>query len=301
MEKYHPSMLRLLLLLLGLVLAVAGCEDRGERNAPAGTIKASAAYVEHFGEPPTPEKGSCFARVGYLPLKDNAAQVRAVPFFLFRESDQLPLILGRLTGDDMALPPGGGMFNPFPPASEIQVASQDGGTVSLDVVTDSPPENPLDGKAIAAALTETAVQFEGIDAVRVLLNGSPLEAMPEGGYRHDPQRIVEPAPPEVVMVAGSWEGGAEGPEEILVNFDRPVDVQNFILEDAAGKKVEGEYFQSAFDMSVVIHPENPGAFREGATLRAEWAVTDRLSRPGEGAGEFALERHDHPSGGAEGH
>ncbi len=282
------------LLLMAALLAV-GCEKKVDAAGPGGTITANAAYVEHFGQPPAPENGSCFARVGFLPLSSDPAKVRAVPYFLFRKPDKLQLILDRLTSDEMALPPGSGLFNPFPPGSTIQVRSWDGGTATLDLLSDGAADAGLNGLAVAAALTETAVQFDGIETVKILLNGSPLEGMPAEGFRHEPQRIVEAGPPELVMVVGAWESGADGPEEILVNFDRPVNVQSFRLEDASGQEVKGEYFQSAFDMSVVIHPALPRIFQEGMILHADWAVTDRLGRTGKGAGEFALKRHDHPA------
>jgi hypothetical protein len=286
-----------LFFLLMATLLAAGCEKKVDAAGPGGTVKANAAYVEHFGQPPTPEKGSCFARVGFLPLSSDPAKVRAVPYFLFRKPDKLQLILDRLTSDEMVLPPGSGLFNPFPPGSTIHVRSRDGGTVTLDLLADGAADAGLNGLAVAAALTETAVQFDGIETVNILLNGSPLEGMPAGGFRHESQRIVEAGPPALVMVVGAWESGADGPEEILVDFDRPVNVQSFRLEDASGQEVKGEYFQSAFDMSVVVHPEAPGTFQEGTILRAVWEVTDRLGRIGKGAGEFALKRHDHPAPG----
>ncbi|NIQ98366.1 MAG: hypothetical protein GWO11_07980, partial [Desulfuromonadales bacterium] len=56
---------------------------------------------------------------------------------------------------------------------------------------------------------------------------------------------------------------------------------------------EGDYYQSVFNMSVIIHPENPGRIREGMTLRAHWNVVDDLGRRGQGTEEFTLQRHEH--------
>jgi len=64
---------KLLLVLSALLLAVtllAGCEKKAP-PVPAGTAKASPAYVEYFGQPPIPESGTCFARVGFLPLRSD--------------------------------------------------------------------------------------------------------------------------------------------------------------------------------------------------------------------------------------
>ncbi len=70
-------------------------------------------------------------------------------------------------------------------------------------------------------------------------------------------------------------------------------IESFTLEDAEGRKIRGDYFQSVFNMSVIIHPENAGRIREGMALRARWEVVDDLGRKGSGSGEFKLQRHEH--------
>jgi hypothetical protein len=281
-------------LLLALALSLAGCK----KETPAqGGGRASAAFVENFGQPPTPEKGQCFARVGYFPLRSDPARVRAVPFFLFRETDQLQVLLDRLVGGEVVLPADSGLFNPFPLGTGVRVQAQKGNSVTLNLHFPDQPDARPDLKPITAALTETAAQFEGVEKVVILIDGNPLPTVPVGGFVHDPKRIAPVGPPVLFMVAGSWEKGSANPGEVVADFDRPVQIQSFHLEDAGGREIKGDYFQSVFNMSVVIHPENPAALREGMTLRARWDVTDDLGRHGQGAGEFPLQRHEHAASG----
>lgn len=272
---------------------LAGCEKKAP-PAPAGTVKASPAYVEYFGPPPTPESGTCFARVGFFPLRSDPGKLRPVPFFLFREEGQLQLVLDRLVSGEVTFPAESALFNPFPAGTRIQVRSLEEGVTELTLSLESTSTVAPDLAAMAAALTETAVQFDEVKRVRILLNGVPLEGMPADGFGHEPQRIASPDSPMLLMVVGSWEQGAEDLEEILANFDRPVTIGSFRLRDAAGQEVKGKYYQSAFNMAVVIHPEAPSAFREGVALSAAWDVTDALGRHGKGEAVFGLQRHEHP-------
>jgi hypothetical protein len=283
------------LALLGLaaLLMLASCDkDRQQAVAP-GSVKANAAFLKHFGEPPTPEQGTCFARVAYFPLASDPTKVRPVPLFIFRESDQLSRLLDRLTDRDWEFPPHSGLTNPFPPDSRVRITEQTGDSVTIDLLL---PAETEPGPAAITALVETALQFEELERVLVTVAGVPLAGTPAGGFRHDPRRIASPGPPLPLMVAGSWEKGEEDPEEILVNFDRPVVVHEFRLLDAAGGEIRGEYFRSGFDMAVVVHPAAPQTLRAGMTLRLAWRASDRLGRTASGEQSFVLERHEHDPG-----
>ncbi len=289
-----PKIWLYMVLLAAAVFGLSACQKESSAG-PQGTAKANEAYLTHFGEPPVPERGECFARVGFYPLEGSPGKLGAIPFFLFREQDQLPLLLERLVGNEAGYLSRSRLFNPFPPGSTVRLLSQAGDTVDLELSLKQAPQ-PEMLEAMAAALTETAIQFEGIEKVRIMVDGAPLPGMPESGYAHDARRIEPPGPPTLLLVVGAWDEGAQDPDEILADFDRPVNVENFSLKDASGQKIQGDYFTSAFDMAVVIHPEKPATIREGMSLRAEWQVVDRLGRKGSGSGEFTLRRHDHAEG-----
>lgn len=281
-----------------LTLAMAGCEKQAS-SPGAGEVKASVAYIEHFGLPPTPDSGLCYARVGFYPLRSDPARVRAVPMFLFRETGQLQLLLDRLASGAIPLLPESDLFNPFPEATLVQVRARDGDAVTLNVSFPKQLNAAPNLSSIAAMLTETAVQFEGTERVIILQDGKPLPEAPVEGYRQDLLRVAPVGAPALFMVNGAWEKGSAVPEEIAANFDRPVKIEDFRLEDASGQEIRGDYFQSLFNMSVVIHPENAVALHEGMTLRAQWNVTDELGRQGQGSGDFQLRRHDHPAIGSD--
>jgi len=203
-------------------------------------------------------------------------------------------MLDRLVSGEVTFPEGSELFNPFPAGTRVQVRSLEEGTIELALSLDGTVAQAADLTAMAAALAETAVQIAKVERVRILLDGIPLAGMPDAGFGHEPRRIAAPDSPTLLMVVGNCEQGAEDPEEILANFDRPVTIGNFRLRDAAGLEVKGKFFQSVFNMAVVIHLENPSAFREGTSLSAEWEVTDALCRMGNGSGVFSLVRHEHP-------
>jgi hypothetical protein len=288
MNKYGLALIGLAALLLA-----AGCDKAGrEEAAPAGSVRANGAYLGQFGEPPVPEQGNCFARVGYFPLVSDPAKVRAVPFFIFRENDQLALLLERLLNRDWEFPPHSDLWNPFPAGSEIRIVEREGDSVTIDLhlPADAGERDPA---VLIGPLVETALQFEEFKRVFITLAGALPEETPPGGFRHDPRRLASPGAPLPLMVVASWEEGEEDPEEILINFDRPVTVHEFRLLDGEGREIMGDYFRAGFDMAVVVHPAEPRSLREKMTVLVSWRVSDRLGRTGSGEQSFILTRYDH--------
>jgi len=279
-----------LALLACLVLVVAACQKETS-SGPVPAVNANQAYLTAFGEPPTPAKGECFARVGYYPVRATPDQLRAVPFFLFDAKSELPLLFERLVNNPFAFAADGPLLNPFPPGSKIQVA-QLAESLELALTTDQRPD-AADLAAMAASLTETAGQYSQFTRIRLLFNGAAWPEMPADGFRPDPERIIDPGPPRLLLVTGSWEADAAGPEEILADFDRPVSIDRFVIEDQAGNALEGEYFTSVFNMAVVLQPRQPFRFHEGMALRVTWQVSDRLGRQGAGTTSLPLLRNDH--------
>lgn len=285
-KKTRIFLLLTTIALLGLV----ACRQQEASPESRGIVRANAAYRTSFGEAPVPERGLCFARVGFYPLKSGEGRLAPVPLFLFRESGQLALLLGQLAGSGLRFPEASALYNPFPPGSSVELLSEPQGHVEL-VLKPADPVSPGQLRIMAAALAETAFQFDEVTQVRVLSES-------EGGRRvqdftRDGGRIQPPGPPELLQLAGSWEAGKKEATEILAGFDRPVKVEFFRLTDAQGLKIPGEYFTSAFEMAVVVHPEKPSRIREGMRLKAQWRLVDRLGRTGEGTGEFELLRHEH--------
>jgi hypothetical protein len=284
--KWSPLGMMLIFL---AVLLPAGCDRPEQKKVVSGSVKANAAFREHFGEPPLPAQGTCYALVGYYPLAGDSTRVRAVPFFVFRENGQLSLLLERLVEPGWDFFAQGNLQNPFPPGSRVGVVGQTNDSVTIDLIL--PEGGEVDPELVIASLVETALQFPELKRVFITINGTLLAAMPEEGFTHETRRIAPAGPPLPLMVVGSWE--EKELEEILVNFDRPVVIRDFRLTDAAGREVKGDYYRAGFDMAVVVHPAEPGDLQEGMVLTVTWNVVDRLNRQASGKRDFTLLRRDH--------
>lgn len=272
------------------LILMAGCRDQNQ--GPQGKVKATDAYVEAFGEPPTPQRGSCFARVGYLPLREQPGRVMPVPLFLFSEDEQLFEIIERLVHMEKFAPLPEKQFNPFPDGTALLSVSRSGGIVTVELAFPSGQPASREVTAMSRAIALTADQFPGIDRVRLMAGGEPLRGTPAGGIKADPSWRIGPGEPALLVVIGNWEE-SEQLKEILINFDRPLEVEKMTLSDKQGERIEGEFYRSAFDMAVVVHPEEPARFDEGTELNVEWSVVDRLGRRAAGEGDYPLVRHEH--------
>lgn len=288
MSIFHP------LILAFCIFSLYACqqEEPAPVAQPSGLVIASQAYLDNFGEPPQGKAGEAFARVGYLPVRNSPGKVRAFPLFLFGKDRELPQIISRLTGGDLMLPENSGLYNPFPSDLQVTSASAEKSTQVLSLMTQQ--SWPADDVASAGlALAATVLQFEQTNKVVIMLNGQPLPQMPADGYVLDPETLADAEPPSLVLMAGMWEQGTDNLDELLVEFDRPVKVNNFTLYDSSEKSVEGEYFTSIFQMAVVVLPDDKTLYNEGDVLRAEWEVVDFMGRTNSGSSRLPLHRYEH--------
>ena len=267
-------------------------EEPVPASQPSGIVIASQAYLDNFGEPPQGKAGEAFARVGYLPVRKAPGKVRAFPLFLFSKERELQQILSRLTGGELVFPESFGLYSPFPKDLKVTSASNEKGTQTLSLMTQQ--SWPADDIASAGlAMAATVLQFEQTNKVFIMLNGQPLPQMPADGYLLDPGTLADVGPPSPVLMAGMWERGTDNLDELLVEFDRPVKVNNFKLYDSSGKSIEGEYFTSIFQMAVVVLPGDKTLYKEGDVLRAEWDVVDFMGRVNSGSSIMPLRRYEH--------
>lgn len=283
-------------LLLAILLAASGGCERKKEAPPAraaGNVEASQAYRTYFGEPPTVAEGTCFALVGFYPLADKPGKVAPFPLFMFNREEQLQVVTEQLLRWGEGWDMGGMTFNPFPPGTELFALSreQDMARVELSAVVLSGTDADRQ-KLILAVLGHTLTQFEGIKRVMVVADGELLPFQTERGFFPDPDAVAPPGAPVALSVIGVWEKGAESPQEVSVFFDRPVTVEE-VRVTSGGRRIEGEYYRSVFDMAVVIRPKAPAEVREGMPVLVEWNVADRLGRKGKGEKTFALARMEH--------
>ncbi|MDX2494299.1 MAG: GerMN domain-containing protein [Desulfuromusa sp.] len=278
------------LILVMLMVFASGCQQ--QTSDTGGSVEANSTYMKHFGDPPQVSKGFGYARVGFFPRLENPQKVSAVPLYLFNNRDQLQQILQRWLSDEKILPANSRLFNPLSAVDHLEIFPLKNDTLTLDLTT---PRKLIktDLSAISLSLTETALQFSEIKKVRVLLNGEPLDFMPSAGFQHAPQKISAVDPPELIGITGVWEEGSVELEEILINFDRPVVVNNIKLTNSTGENIQGEYFRSIFNMAIVIHPLKAELYKEESTIHAQWDVTDTLGRSNSGKRIFRLEKRIH--------
>lgn len=286
------------LLLILLLAALAGCERREEAKkepaTAAGNVEASQAYRSWFGEPPTVAEGTCFALVGYYPLAAAPGKVTPFPLFMFNREDQLQVVTEQLLRWGEGWDMGGAALNPFPAGTELLSLVRTGDMVRVELSEPALSGGDAAGqRLILAVLGHTLTQFEGVARVQVVAGGALLPQQAERGFYPDPEAVAPPGEPRALTVAGVWEAGAASPEEVSVFFDRPLRVEE-VRVSLDGRRLEGDYFTSVFDMAVVIRPKEPAQLREGLPVTVAWRVVDRLGRKGEGEKVFTLGRVEHP-------
>lgn len=278
-------------LILFLFFAL-GCQQEEIQKESTGIVKATPSYLESFGVPPQGKAGRAYAAVGYLPVKDKPTKLGPLPIFLFTEENQSDKVLNKLVSGDLVTSQRQIYYNPFPRDLEIVIKSEEGNALTIDLLTKEDWYRD-DQYAGTIALKETALQFSHVQKVKVMLNGSVVEGMPEVGFQKNSDLMIEVPPPILILMAGAWEKGQNEPEEILIQFDRPIKVEKFKLYHLDGQEVQGEYYKSIFQMAVVVHPESPSLFREGTILKAEWSIVDELGRKNSGVDTMQLIKYEH--------
>lgn len=274
------------------MLFTLGCQQEEIQQESSGIVEATQAYEKSFGLPPQGKAGRAYAAVGYLPVKDKPDTFGPLPIFLFAEESQQEKVLSKLVSGDLVTSQNWIYYNPFPNDLEVTFNSKENGSLTIDLLTKEDWESN-DLHAGAIAIIETSLQFNDVQSVKVLLNGVAVPGTSESGFQMNRDLIIEVPPPTLILMAGAWEKGEETPEEILVEFDRPVKVEEFKLYHIDGTEVQGEYYKSMFQMAVVIHPKSPNLFRESTSLRAEWSVVDELGRANSGIDTMQLIRYEH--------
>jgi len=275
-----------------LLLFLVGCEYQTAAERAPGKVYPSSAFVQHFGEPPVPQEGFAYARVGYLPMVEPTGQVSPIPLFLFSEGQHLDRILGQLFSEKLLVSKRSKLSLPYAKGVRLTQLDQAGDTLTVSLQTETELA-AADRLGIDRAVTETAAQFEEISRVRVLYDGVVSPDQPIEGYRQRPEMIAAVEKPMLLDVVGFWEPGAAGPEEILINFDRPVSINSFRLLDKSGQQVGGKYYTSIFNMAVSVHPSQPEKFKAGMELNVSWDVIDALGRRNSALDTMTLARQEH--------
>ncbi|MBJ6750239.1 GerMN domain-containing protein [Geomonas anaerohicana] len=284
------------LILFLLVFAFTGCTSRKEPPAEAkGRVNATGAFVNYFGPVPPVDKGTCYGFVIYFPSAKEPGKVLPFPFFTFDEASIKKVALGKLLagmGDQKAYQ--GELAQPFPAGSRVLDVSQSGGTVSVSFSKElgTMKPDPQAERAIVNAVVLTMRQFSGVTDVTIKVDGA-YTAFNKLVAEADEKAVLPLTEPRLLGVVGMKEKGAAKVEEVDAFFDRPVDIKELSLSGADGKKIDGEIYQSVFDMAGVLKTRTPLSLQAGAPIKVHWKITDKLGRSASGDDDVALEIKEH--------
>ena len=283
--------------IVSLILLVAffvGCTSRQEPPAEAkGRVNATAAFVKYFGPVPPVDKGTCYGFVIYFPSSKEAGKVTPFPFFTFDEASLKKVALGKLIagmGDQKAYQDE--LAQPYPVGSRVLDISQNAGTLTVNFSKEVNSIKEQQQQAAVNAVVLTLRQFTAVTKVVITVEGAetPLEKLVA---KADESAVLPLAPPRLLGVVGMKEKGGGNVEEIDAFFDRPVDIKELALSGTDGKKIEGDIYQSVFDMAGVLKTKTPLSLSQGARIKVHWQITDKLGRSASGDGEVPLEIKQH--------
>jgi hypothetical protein len=282
--NYPALFLLALLLMTGL-----GCQRQQDSDGGSkGRVQATEAYRSWFGEPPAVAEGTAWAVVGFFPMDEQPAQVLPVPLFLFTGQNQPQLLLDKVLqgGGYLGLPQLA--VRPFPVGTTVRSVRISNGTATADVSSELLQlSDPPAQQGAWAAIGHTLLQFADVERVLVTVDGQPLPFIPSGELPVAGAAVVDPGPPALLQALLHEDDDAV-PGELLIFFNRPVQLQSFRLEFPRGQQVAGQYFTSVFDMAVILHPQDPGRMQVGSEVLIDWQVVDMLGRAGGGQSTLQL-------------
>lgn len=296
METSRLTRLARLTTLLLLLVVLAACNAR--KDVPPegkGSVQATGAFLDLFGPTPSVDKGTGYAFVIYFPSAKEPGKVLPFPFFSFDEASLKKVALGKLVAGVGDLPAySGEIAQPFPSGTRVLDIAQSGDTVTVNFSKELAAAQ-LDAKAeqsLISAVVLTLRQFPGVARVILEVDGadSPLNKLTASA---DGKGVIPLPPPRLLSVTGMKEKGATKIEEMDAFFDRPVDIKELTLSVADGKKIEGEMFQSVFDMAGVLKAKDPQPYPSGTTIKVHWKVVDKLGRAASGDADVPLEIKEH--------
>jgi len=292
------TILRFAILLGAATALLAGgvaCRKEDKNIAPRqeakGEVRATKAYLETFGRPPTTAEGTCYALVGFYPDAERPDRIRPFPLFVFDRDHRMQIVVEQLLQWGEGWDFGGAAVDPFPPGVELLALKQDGDMVRMELTGNVLERTgPKARKVILDMFTHALTQFDGVERVMLVGGGVLFPGQTERAFMPDPAAVIGPGPPRLLALTGTWEGEEGDPVEVSVLFDRPVEVEQIRLVDEQGRELTGEYFRSMFDMAVVVRPSQPEAIAEGASFTISWKVADGLQRSAKGEDVFSLKK-----------
>jgi germination protein M len=287
---------KLFALAVAVIVSILACTRKEQPpKQKESRVSATKVYQKYFGPAPTTDKGSCYAFVIYFPSAKEAGKVVPFPFFTFDEATLKKVAVQRLIGgmadvrsyqDEI--------LQPFPQGSRLLDLAEDNGVVTANFSKEVLAGNQDQGtqRALVNALVLTLRQFDGVNGVHILVDGkeNPLDKIPTAPGE---SAVVQPSQPRLLSVTAMREQGAKYVEEVNAFFDRPVEIKMLQMSGPDGKPLQGDIYQSVFDMAGVMKPKDPSIFKAGMPIKVKWNVTDKMGRNATGDVTVPLEVKQH--------
>ncbi len=255
----------------------AGCSRQSPPQKPL--IHTTKAFDAVFGElAPISVPGPCYATVAYFPAAREPGKTRPVPIFSVEQGkeERLPVrtvVRGIADAGEFSAK----ITPPFPPGSDLDALSIEGGVAKIKVggpfrAVDFPADSR---EAAARALALTVAQFGKAREVDV----TDAAGTAHFGGKADEAAVVDIGPPEVLGLLAIKEK-ADRPATVLsVLFDRPVFVEDVAFFPPGGKDpVAGKIYATGFGMTAELHPDKAVSLNTRDAWRVKLKVRDGKGR-----------------------
>lgn len=259
----------------GATVLVSCAPSPPPQNPPVRTTKAFDAI---YGElPPMVVPGVAYATVAYFPSAREPEKYLPAPLFSAEQGKEEMLSVRTVIRGVEAEGFAGKVSFPFPPGSDLDSLSYEGGVAKIRVggkfrAADLPSGM---GERAAKALALTVAQFGKATSVEVM----DAEGKARFGGRADQARTTELGPPEVLGLLAIREDESSPPSVLSVLFDRPVFVEDIAFYPAGGKApYPGKSYATGFGLTVEFHPDAKIAFSGKSAYRVRAAVRDGKGR-----------------------
>jgi hypothetical protein len=255
-----------------IALALFSCSSK---PSPAtSSIHTTKAFDAVFGDlPPMTAPGPTYATVAYFPSARDSGKFLPAPLFSAEQGKEEMLTVRTVIRGIDAEEFSGEVVFPFPPGSDLDSLSYEGGVARIRVggKFKAADFSPGQGERAAKALALTVTQFGKATSVEV----TDAEGRAHFSGRADQAQTADVGPPTVLGLLAIREDKRSPPSVLSVLFDRPVFVEDIaFFAPQANAPIPGKAYSTGFGMTVDLHPDPKVAFEPGRAYRVRLAVRD---------------------------
>lgn len=254
---------------------VACTSSPAPQKPPVQTTKAFDAI---YGElPPMDVPGATYATVAYFPSAREPGRYLPAPLISAERGKEEMLSVRTVIRGVAAEGFAGEVSFPFPPGSDLDSLSYEGGVASIRVggTFRAADLASAKGEQAAKALALTVAQFGKATSVEV----TDPEGKTRFAGRADQAQTADLGSPKVLGLLAIRENKSSPPSVLSVLFDRPVFVEDVAFYPAGGTiPYPGKSYVTGFGMTVEFHPDAKIAFSGKSAYRVRVAVRDGKGR-----------------------